>query len=156
MCNKCNVYINYLTGDISSDIINEFNHRTKGSFINDNNIDSFRTHPLLLKLAKKYDSNIKFEKVLNNKLIPISNNLSIQNYICLLIYLLDKWSDCDCIKINNNPIHIIMNFKIVLKLMEELNLIPSDLCCALKKILRYKVHIKDQLTFAREKICSFI
>lgn len=151
MCNKCNVYINYLSSNITTDIINEFNKRmekSNGPFINEKNIDDYRSHPLLLKLSKKYNNNIKFEKVCHNHFIPTNQKLSQSDYIQLLIYLLDEWSQCECFTINN-PIHILMNFKFVLKSMEELNLISSDLCYKLKKILRYKVHIKEQLDIVR-------
>jgi hypothetical protein len=159
MCNKCVVYVNYITSDIPNNVINEFNNKignSEDSFINDKNIDNFRSNPLLINLTKKYDNNFKIKKVLNNQLINFNEKIKFNNYQDMLLYLLDEWSNCECCVNNKTPIHVLMNFKFVLKYLEELNVIPSDVCNKLKKILRNKLHIKDQIIKLRETIFCFL
>ena len=159
MCNKCMVYVNYLTSEIPTNVINEFNNKignSEDSFIDGKNIDNFRTNPLLINLTKKYDTNFKIKKVLNNQLINFNEKMNCNNYLDMLLYLLDEWSDCECCVNNKNPIHVLMNFKFVLKYLEELKLIQSEVCYTLRKILRYKLHIKDQIEKLRETICCFM
>ncbi len=151
VCSKCLLYVNYLIGDIPSNIINEFNNRM-GISIDPKNIDSFRTNPVLINLSKKYNNNFKLKKILNNQLICFNENLTVKTYLQNLIYLLDEWTNCDCFVNNKNPINVLMNFKFILKYFEDLHYIPPNICNKLRKILRCKLHIKDQIQKVRETI----
>lgn len=149
MCNKCSVYVNYLSGEIPINVINEFNN-ISGLCINHTNIDEFRYNPLLIKLVKKSNyHNCQIKKVFNERSINFNNKLS---GLQMLIHLLDEWSNCKCVDSNRHKINVLMNFKFVLKYFEKLSLIPSDQCLKLSKILRSKMHINEQLT----KVCETI
>ena len=87
-----------------------------------------------------------------NQLICFNENQTVNNYLQVLVYLLDQWSNCECFVNSKNPINVLMNFKFMLKYFEELNVIPSDVCYKLRKILRFKLHIKDQIQKVRETI----
>lgn len=155
VCNKCIIYENYLIGDIPPNVINEFNNRM-GGLIDDKNIDNFRTNPLLISLSKKNNNNFKVKKIFNNQLICFNENLTVNNYLQILVYLLDQWSNCECFVNSKNPINVLMNFKFMLKYFEELNVIPSEVCYKLRKILRFKLHIKDQIQKVRETIIELM
>jgi hypothetical protein len=68
------------------------------------------------------------------------------NYKKIILQFLEKWMVCDCFKNTKNQIKMLMFLKNFIKHIKEEKLISEVWINNIRKILRYKIHIKDQLT----------
>jgi hypothetical protein len=168
-CKNCQSevkYFKYLTSSIPLDAINEYNKLRQDSNGNCNicyskigcchlisltNQDNFRGNSNLIRIVRKIDKTAKFTKINKDcETVGCStinkNQSTLADYKKMILSLLENWMKCECFTNTQNPINLVMTLKNILKTLQEQNIVSDNWINKFRKIFRYKIHIKEQLT----------